>query len=263
MYFLSASIGFKRYLAFTLAEVLIVLGIIGIVAEITLPTLVQSTQKTATIAQLKEFYSSFNQALSTYMQSQGCSDMNCTGIFAGTAAQGSNATAIDTAMKSVLKINKTCLYNASGCDAMFSTPLKYIDKSSANSFLQYGHAFATANGAIFAILDSTSGANECGTTSKGSCGNVYVDLNGAKGPNVWGMDIFDFVITNSGLLYPQYSKNYSAGWDWRDTPGACGEAGSTAIVSGEIGDCSGRIMDNGWVIDYYGNSGPSSPPAGT
>lgn len=40
----------KRYAAFTLAEVLIVLGILGVIAEMTIPTLVQNTQKQAYVA---------------------------------------------------------------------------------------------------------------------------------------------------------------------------------------------------------------------
>jgi len=250
----------KRHIAFTLAEVLIVLGIIGIVAEMTLPSLMQSSQKTATVAQLKEFYSSFNQALSMYMQNQGCSDMNCTGIFAGNQLQAANGTAIQTALKSVLKVSKSCTYNS--CDSTFTYPVKYIDKSPANTLAQTGHSFVTANGATFAILDPVTNSPECGSSSKTSCGNVYVDLNGAKGPNVWGMDIFDFVITNSGMLYPQYSKSFASGYDWKTIPAVCGDPGSQVIYSGEWGNCSGRIMDNGWAIDYYGSSGPSTA-AGT
>lgn len=49
--------------AFTLAEVLITLGIIGIVAAMTLPDLVQKQQKKQTTVALKKFYSSFQNAI--------------------------------------------------------------------------------------------------------------------------------------------------------------------------------------------------------
>ena len=48
--------------AFTLAEVLITLGIIGIVAAMTLPTLIAKYQKNVTAVKVKKFYSVFNQA---------------------------------------------------------------------------------------------------------------------------------------------------------------------------------------------------------
>ena len=49
--------------AFTLAEVLITLGIIGIVSALTLPTLMSNCRKYVIETQLKEFYSIMNQAL--------------------------------------------------------------------------------------------------------------------------------------------------------------------------------------------------------
>lgn len=53
----------KRLSAFTLAELLITLGIIGIVAAMTLPSLMQKQQKLETTARLKKFYSGMNQAI--------------------------------------------------------------------------------------------------------------------------------------------------------------------------------------------------------
>ena len=48
---------------FTLAEVLITLGIIGVVATMTLPTLVQNYQKRVVETRLQKFYSNINQAV--------------------------------------------------------------------------------------------------------------------------------------------------------------------------------------------------------
>ena len=49
--------------AFTLAEVLITLGIIGVVAAMTLPTLIQNHQKQVLLSQLKKEYAVLNQAV--------------------------------------------------------------------------------------------------------------------------------------------------------------------------------------------------------
>lgn len=49
--------------AFTLAEVLITLGIIGVVAAMTLPTLIQKNNNSVVEARLKKFYSAINQAI--------------------------------------------------------------------------------------------------------------------------------------------------------------------------------------------------------
>lgn len=53
----------KQARAFTLAEVLITLGIIGVVAAMTLPALIQKQQRLETSARLKKFYSVMNQAV--------------------------------------------------------------------------------------------------------------------------------------------------------------------------------------------------------
>ena len=57
----------KRFIldksAFTLAEVLITLGIIGVVSALTLPVLVQKYRNNVVETKLKKFYSEINQAI--------------------------------------------------------------------------------------------------------------------------------------------------------------------------------------------------------
>lgn len=54
---------FKKYLAFTLAEVLITLGIIGIVAEMTIPSIYSNYQKQLVSVRVEKFYSMMDQAI--------------------------------------------------------------------------------------------------------------------------------------------------------------------------------------------------------
>ena len=49
--------------AFTLAEVLVTLGIIGVVAALTMPSLIQNHNKQIIETRLKKFYSTINQAI--------------------------------------------------------------------------------------------------------------------------------------------------------------------------------------------------------
>ena len=53
----------NRKIAFTLAEVLITLGIIGVVAAMTLPTLIQKNNNRVVETRLQKFYSNINQAV--------------------------------------------------------------------------------------------------------------------------------------------------------------------------------------------------------
>ena len=59
---------------FTLAEVLITLGIIGVVAAITLPVLIAKYKETVTVAKVKETYSIIAQASRRWMDENDCSD---------------------------------------------------------------------------------------------------------------------------------------------------------------------------------------------
>ena len=53
----------KFYIAFTLAEVLITLGIIGIVAAMTIPNLIAKVDRDSKIANVKKAHSVLNQAI--------------------------------------------------------------------------------------------------------------------------------------------------------------------------------------------------------
>lgn len=59
----SATCNNKRKIAFTLAELLITLGIIGVVAAMTLPTLIQNYKKHEVETKLAKFYTTINQSI--------------------------------------------------------------------------------------------------------------------------------------------------------------------------------------------------------
>lgn len=62
----------KSYNAFTLAELLVVLAIIGVVSALTLPNLSQNTGRKETVAQVMKARTTldeaYNRAISTYGQ---------------------------------------------------------------------------------------------------------------------------------------------------------------------------------------------------
>ncbi len=53
----------RKNCGFTLAEVLIILGIIGVVAALTMPTFIANHKKKVVVTRMQKFYSSMNQAL--------------------------------------------------------------------------------------------------------------------------------------------------------------------------------------------------------
>jgi len=67
--------------AFTLAEVLITLGVIGTVAALVLPGVLSSFEKQKTTNKLKKGYASINAMYKTILYKTGCEDLACTGLF--------------------------------------------------------------------------------------------------------------------------------------------------------------------------------------
>ena len=62
----------KNKLAFTLAEVLVTLGIIGVVSAMTVPTLMQNYQRQSYVTQLHKTYNEISQALLRYQTDKKC-----------------------------------------------------------------------------------------------------------------------------------------------------------------------------------------------
>lgn len=80
----------KRLYGFTLAEVLITLGIIGIVAALTIPTLINNYQKKAYIAALQKTYSQTQNAFKLMMADEGVDFLSQTKFFAELKRNGYN-----------------------------------------------------------------------------------------------------------------------------------------------------------------------------
>ncbi len=73
-------------LAFTLAEVLITLAIIGVVAALTIPSVVRNYQETAAVSRVKKHYRNIAAAVQQWQVEEGCSDdvRNCPNITSST-----------------------------------------------------------------------------------------------------------------------------------------------------------------------------------
>lgn len=93
---------------------------------------------------------------------------------------------------------------------------------------------------------------------KVSCGNIWVDINGIKGPNKFGKDILGLYLINyDGTLYPLYGQEYATFYNktnyyWGNTSTYCGATGINPDMSSVNGlGCTARMMENSWRIDYW------------
>lgn len=248
---------------FTLAEVLITLTIIGVVAAMTIPVLINKYQKTQYITGLKKIYTLGNQALQELALDYGCiGDLACTGLFASGNLQN-----FGDALSSKFKVIRNC--GTTTNEDCFTSWNENYDGSGSTGY-NYNTAAATykfvlADGMLMVISsnqDDCSSDRSINSSSptKNICGEFIVDINGKKGPNYRGRDIFVFFITSNKTprLYPTGGKddNTMGGgvtegafyWNYNNRNRCSPDRAGTWEVSGHF--CTGRIMDKGWVMDY-------------
>ena len=178
--------------AFTLAEVLITLGIIGVVAAMTMPSLIQNYQEKATVTKLKKCYSLVSQAYVSILNDEGGSD---------TLQAGDDLEMMEKFGK-YLKYQKTCGRNK-GC-----FPNVTYKSVTGNGYSKWEDDTTNRSRAI--LTDGTLIMFNKSAMWGGNEGNylyaqIYVDINGFKGPNQLGRDFFYFYI-NPEKIVPAGAK---------------------------------------------------------
>ena len=248
---------------FTLAEVLITLGIIGIVAAMTIPTLMANYQKHVYVTQLEKFYSVFENGMKLYMANNSCTTLQCTDLFNGWFVDATWATNMQGELNKIFKIsNSDCIPFNGNC----KESTKFLNGNAAGDQFSAG-TFTTLDGFVISIMDGDSGNCQGypslvnSTKLKNYCSEIYVDVNGPKQPNTYGRDIFYFLLGNDGLLYPgagaEWAKavpdsaNNNNTYYWRSNARWCGTPDSPTLAGTTLGDgCAARIIDEGWQMNY-------------
>ena len=221
---------------FTLAEVLITLGIIGVVAAMTLPALIQKQQEKILVNQLKKSYSVFSQAFLRVVAENGPAESWDIGN--NNTSEGANK--LYNLFKPHLSvvedcgINRGCFYT--GTYKALNAPAFSWNPSTISHYakgrLSDGTAFLFWSGGTGCNLDFSSDGS--GRYSR-TCGAIYVDINGDKNPNQAGVDFFSFIITKDGI-YPAGLKDY------RSPSGTICQYNNTSSTNG--------IACSGWVITH-------------
>ena len=122
---INANTGKKNISAFTLAEVLITLTIIGVIAALTIPNLMRSYQETATVNKVKKFHSTLSSAFSRAVKEYGPTDeWGLTGKDAQSAEK-----IYEILFKPYFKIAKNCGRTNQG-KCIVNTTYKLLDNGS-------------------------------------------------------------------------------------------------------------------------------------
>ncbi len=216
--------GVTQSVGFTMAEILLSLTIIGVVAAITLPSLMANINERTWNTQRKALYARMSQAIAMMPQ------LNGYGEYEGTNTDGSVTTTKDTAaeafltegLSKVLKINNICdaahladcgiaasFTNLAGSNITWPTKLSELNPQFTSAYFissvpvyqnpqsdidTKAAAFETQNGEAIAFYYNPSCVSDTESTTSlyaqtVMCANFIYDLNGNKGPNTVGKDV--------------------------------------------------------------------------
>lgn len=170
---------YYNYKAFTLAEVLITLLIIGVVASIIIPNLLNDTQDAELHTAWKKAYSDISQATMKIMSDNG-------GTMVGSFNSESNMMNV---YLSHLSYYKVCHTSAAGnCWHKNDNSAKYLSGAGITTWGD-SSSVVSNSGTMYRFIYYDSNCITAGWGNTMNCGRIYVDVNGFKGPNTVGRDI--------------------------------------------------------------------------
>ena len=222
---------FKQYLrAFTLAEVLVTLGIIGVVSAMTVPTLMQNYQRKSYVTQLHKVYNEIQQVFSLVMTEQNALNLSEAGV-------STNENAYET-FKKFFKVVNDCGSDKQPC---FAPNYKKISGTDMGQGTGQPLNMTIASGASFGF-----GVSSSGTGDNNRVAIFDVDVNGPQGPNIAGRDVFILGLFNNGMV-DEYALTTAPGdKDTRENLFNTNCNSSNTTWTG----CFGKILNDNWEMTY-------------
>ena len=210
--------------AFTLAEVLITLGIIGVVAAMTLPSLVNNYKEKELVSRTKKLYSNVQNAVLLAQKDLGTVGDN---TFLFDVSQ----TSAQAAQKFAKYFNgaKVCESSSQKGCSLYAYKVKFATKKTSgdDTLTDYSYTYPKIilnDGSCIQVIQQTScyrvNENDCVQDADGNCvkdenGNtinkisthidcarLIIDVNGPKLPNQYGADTYQLSVTSKKVLPP-------------------------------------------------------------
>jgi prepilin-type N-terminal cleavage/methylation domain-containing protein len=208
-----------RQRAFTLAEVLITLGIIGVVAAITLPTLIENYQTKVTVNKLKKVYSTLSQAYEFAVQ-----EYDTPKHWNITKRDNENSKKVrDRLFFQVKKITSCDDTSTRGICNLADTYYIMSGSSKVTINSTSSTSAATMDG-VGMMIETNGGGSPINRGNTKMLEHVYalieVDINGKNAPNTYGKDTFIFYLTEYGIIpagtkdetFNSFNKCYNPGF---------------------------------------------------
>lgn len=208
---------------FTLAEALITLGIIGTIAAITLPSLMNNTQPTQLQASFQKTVNDLDSFAKIFYAENEMSVPLYTSL-------NDSSKLFNEFQKYVAKSSKTSDWTWTSNNSKTMVYKYYSLTNPGGPSLTSSICDATGkiqdgNGRLYSFDDAPL---------RGFNGpRVCVDINGTKGPNIYGLDVFSFLFTTDGSVIPEgephpNSNSSDIVYDYDKGIGYAWQAGTTS-----------------------------------
>lgn len=227
--------------AFTMAEVLITLGIIGIIAAMTLPALIGNYQKKVTAGKLKKAYNTLSQLMLRSVADHG--EANYWVDTSVVLTEQNVREYFDLYYAPYLRVSsycdswKTCGYPNDKAVTTFGGGVPDI------SFWGGRRVSVLTEDGMYMLFRSIRGSgNYDDTYSFSKTQQVFVDINAGKSPNAYGKDIFLFVLDLENPRVVPYGYNMTDEYINK----YCYSSSANYLTT-----CTAKIMNDNWEITYY------------
>lgn len=221
----------KLFSAFTLTELLIALAILGALAGMAIPSLMEGLQKKQLTLQLKNTIAGIQQIAHNQMIAKNTKDLTLTDF---------NSSAKLLSEKN-FPIVKSC-EKAADC---WTESYKKISGNTASTRYLEGdnRSIILKNGAIISYgLSNVATKGLPSDSDDRDIGIFRIDVNGIDKPNMIGRDVFWFYISKKGKILNDSQVN---GGDYNEAAAIAGCKAETFITA-----CLTVIQENNWDMPY-------------
>ena len=232
---------------FTLAEVLVTLGIIGVVSAMTVPSLMQNHQRKTYVTQLHKVYNEVQQASLQYMTDKNAINLREAGL--------TSRSAMLEFLTKYFKVVQQCEEGDVRTPCLADEYRNINGNSSIKNFTGWGAAACvTLSSGATVLIDYPSLYSNAVDGIKSYYGHLLIDINGAQGPNIAGRDLFYTNFYDDGSIdeenaTPECKKtgvcNGTSLTDIRE------ELFNSKCKSSQYGEgCFGKILNDNWEMTY-------------
>ena len=237
-----------KKLGFTLAEILVTMGVIGVVAAMTAPVLMTNVKNQSYATKLRTTVGDLENAFSMAIAAEKAEDLWGTSLLAN-GGVGSNFS-IDVrnnfynSLARYLKMTTMNDYDASLYYQNHNTTFHEMNRDGGVGIEQTIPAgnrmipITLKNGSVIFIVVYNPGNDR-------RTGAIFIDVNAADGPNTYGRDVFGFNLAEDGVLFPIGGHNEFGFTPWDDVMGCPRNGGIRQGIS-----CTGRLVENNYQFDY-------------